>query len=43
MREKYDVFLTTYFENKEVQNYFYFMPDSTEDTGVYVTVQYNML
>jgi hypothetical protein len=40
MREKYDAFLTTYLENKEVQNYFYLMPGSTEDTGVCVTLLY---
>ena len=33
MREKYDTFYTVYFQNQEMQNFFYSMPGSGEDTS----------
>ena len=33
MREKYDTFYTVYFQNQEIQSFFYSMPGSGEDTS----------
>ena len=33
MREKYDNHYQDYFRNGEILNYYYYMPDSTADTG----------
>ena len=42
MTEKYSNNFNNYFEKGEVQSFYYFMPDSTTDTGTARIIQFSL-